>query len=191
LKADTACDALEVAVCILTAARTGEVIGAQWAEIDLEAQVWTVPADRMKAGREHRVPLSDRAIEILAGLPRDNAFVFDEARAMRPIGEARNVGRESDDEHRLLDRLRSRFPVPVGDERVEARSEATAAFVHRLAHRAVGANPRKPRSAVSTTMCLTQRPSSIAIRCHSRREASASSTALGGRASSTASGRAS
>jgi integrase len=50
---------------ILTAARTGEVIGATWAEIDLPAKVWTRPAKRMKAGREHRVPLSDEAILVL------------------------------------------------------------------------------------------------------------------------------
>lgn len=50
---------------ILTAARTGEVIGADWSEIDFENQLWTVPASRMKAGREHRVPLSPPAIEIL------------------------------------------------------------------------------------------------------------------------------
>lgn len=49
---------------ILTAARTGEVIGADWSEIDFEAKVWTVPASRMKAGREHRVPLSEPALEI-------------------------------------------------------------------------------------------------------------------------------
>ena len=50
---------------ILTAARTGEVIGATWAEFDLDAKTWTVPAERMKAHREHRVPLSSRAVEIL------------------------------------------------------------------------------------------------------------------------------
>lgn len=50
---------------ILTAARTGEVIGADWSEIDFENRVWTVPASRMKAGREHRVPLSQPALEIL------------------------------------------------------------------------------------------------------------------------------
>lgn len=50
---------------ILTAARTNEVLGATWSEIDLEAKVWTVPATRMKAGREHRVPLVPRAITIL------------------------------------------------------------------------------------------------------------------------------
>ena len=50
---------------ILTACRLQEACGARWSEIDLENRVWTVPADRMKAGREHRIPLSDRAMEIL------------------------------------------------------------------------------------------------------------------------------
>lgn len=50
---------------ILTAARAGEVIGARWSEFDLENRVWTVPANRIKSGREHRVPLSDRAVEIV------------------------------------------------------------------------------------------------------------------------------
>jgi integrase len=51
---------------ILTVARTGEALGATWGEIDLAAKVWTVPAERMKAGREHRVPLSDAAHAVLA-----------------------------------------------------------------------------------------------------------------------------
>lgn len=50
---------------ILTAMRSGEVRGATWGEIDLEAKVWTVPAERMKAARAHRVPLSARAVEVL------------------------------------------------------------------------------------------------------------------------------
>jgi integrase len=49
----------------LTAARTGEALGARWAEIDLQAKVWTVPAARMKGGREHRVPLSDAVLGVL------------------------------------------------------------------------------------------------------------------------------
>lgn len=60
--------ALEFAV--LTAARSGEVRGARWGEIDLAAKVWTVPADRMKARKEHRVPLSPEAINLLSALPR-------------------------------------------------------------------------------------------------------------------------
>jgi integrase len=58
--------ALEFA--ILTAARSGEVLGARWEEIDLDRGVWTVPPQRMKAGREHRVPLSRRALEILRAM---------------------------------------------------------------------------------------------------------------------------
>ena len=50
---------------ILTAARTGEVLGAKWREVDLTHKVWVVPAERMNAGRPHRVPLSVRAVEIL------------------------------------------------------------------------------------------------------------------------------
>lgn len=60
--------ALEFA--ILTAARSGEVRGATWSEIDLEAAIWVIPSERMKAGKEHRVPLSDAALGVLRGLPR-------------------------------------------------------------------------------------------------------------------------
>jgi integrase len=66
--------ALEFA--ILTAARTGEVIGARWSEIDLAAKTWTIPGERMKTGQEHTIPLSDRAIEIIQALPRCGEFVF-------------------------------------------------------------------------------------------------------------------
>jgi len=63
---------------ILTAARTGEVVGATWDEINLEEKSWIVPAGRIKGGREHRVPLSERALKILHALPteKDNPFVF-------------------------------------------------------------------------------------------------------------------
>jgi integrase len=61
---------------ILTAARTGETIGALWDEIDLKKKLWTIAAERMKADREHRVPLSDRAVEILKSLPHRSAYVF-------------------------------------------------------------------------------------------------------------------
>ncbi len=55
---------------ILTACRSGEARGATWDEIDLEAGLWTIPASRMKAGREHRIPLSVQALELLEALPR-------------------------------------------------------------------------------------------------------------------------
>jgi integrase len=61
---------------ILTAARTGEVVGARWSEIDLTAALWTIPATRMKSGKEHRVPLSPPAVALLRALPTEPDFVF-------------------------------------------------------------------------------------------------------------------
>jgi integrase len=63
---------------ILCSARSGETIGAKWGEIDLATKTWTIPASRMKADREHRVPLSARAVEILKSVPRetDNDRIF-------------------------------------------------------------------------------------------------------------------
>ncbi len=70
---------------ILTATRTGEVLGARWDEID--GDVWTVPAERMKARHEHRVPLPPIAVELLNALPRfaDNPYIFPGARKGRPL----------------------------------------------------------------------------------------------------------
>jgi len=65
LRAREAVAALALEFAILTAARSGEVIGATWSEVHLQNALWTIPADRMKAAKEHRVPLSPRAIEIL------------------------------------------------------------------------------------------------------------------------------
>ena len=71
--------ALGLEFLILTAARTGEIIGAKWSEIDLEKAVWTIPSERMKAGAEHRIPLSSRAVEILKSItsnrnPKEHVF---------------------------------------------------------------------------------------------------------------------
>jgi integrase len=70
--------ALALELCILTAARSGEILGMRWSEIDLETTIWTVPATRMKAGREHRVPLSPRAADIIRQLKqmKGGDFVF-------------------------------------------------------------------------------------------------------------------
>jgi integrase len=71
--------ALAMEFMVLTAARTGEVRGARWQEVDLSTSVWTIPADRMKAGKEHRVPLCDRAIQILSSMKSNrnpHEFVF-------------------------------------------------------------------------------------------------------------------
>jgi integrase len=70
--------AVALAFTILTAARTGEVIGARWSEVDLKTAIWTVPAGRMKASREHRVPLTPAALDLLKALPTadGNDFIF-------------------------------------------------------------------------------------------------------------------
>ena len=85
---------------ILTAARTGEVIGATWDEIDLKWKMWIVPAGRMKARKEHRIPLSDRTLEILESATTERGkitFLSDRARAglsnmaMAPLSEGWDV----------------------------------------------------------------------------------------------------
>ena len=75
---------------VLTATRTGEIRGAVWDEIDLDARTWTIPASRMKAGREHRIPLSDRALEVLAearAISGDDGLIFPST-AGRPLRNA-------------------------------------------------------------------------------------------------------
>jgi integrase len=84
---------LAIEFLILTAARSGEVRGATWSEFDLEVGAWSIPADRMKAGRAHRVPLSDRAIQILDQMKalrrttKTNAFVFEGKKLGRPLSD--------------------------------------------------------------------------------------------------------
>jgi integrase len=87
LRAQDSISARALEFTILTAVRTGEAVGARWSELDLKTKTWTVPGDRTKSGREHRVPLSDRALEILRGLPRlDRAlYVFPGQRAGHPL----------------------------------------------------------------------------------------------------------
>ena len=100
--------ALEFA--ILTAARTGEVIGARWCEIDLADKIWTIPVSRMKAGKEHRVPLSARVLAILEevkpldhivdGQNQAEAFVFLGRKQRQPLSSMaflmllRRIGRD-------------------------------------------------------------------------------------------------
>lgn len=93
LKACEGMAAKAVEFAVLTACRSGEVRNAQWTEFDLTERVWTIPAERMKARREHQVPISDAALEVLmsireldmasvnqAPIPPDNGFVFAETK---------------------------------------------------------------------------------------------------------------
>ena len=93
LRARVGMSARALEFAILTAARTGEVRGAQWSEIDLNEAVWTVPKERMKASREHRVPLSAPAVSLLRACdpPKPgqdgDRYVFLGERAKKPLSE--------------------------------------------------------------------------------------------------------
>ncbi len=82
LRSDKKLSARALEFSILTAARVGEVVGATWQEIDFKGRTWTIPAERMKADREHRVPLSDAALALLEALPRTGARVFPVSRTI-------------------------------------------------------------------------------------------------------------
>lgn len=87
LRRTNSVSALCLEFTILTAARSGEARGARWVEFDLDRGIWTVPKERMKAGREHRVPLSGRAKEILARMSevRNGNLVFPGQKQDRPL----------------------------------------------------------------------------------------------------------
>jgi integrase len=127
-----AATALEL--CILTATRSGEVLGARWGEFDLAAKVWTVPAARMKAAREHRIPLSDRALAILEELAnaRTGEFVFPGRRADRPLsGMAMEMClRRMQLDDITVHGFRSAFRDWVGNETQFPREVAEAALAH-------------------------------------------------------------
>jgi integrase len=72
---------------IMTATRSGEARRARWSEFDLGARVWAIPAERMKAGKAHTVPLSDRALAILAALPRSGDYLFENGHVGKPISD--------------------------------------------------------------------------------------------------------
>ena len=78
LRGNEALAALALELCILTVTRTGELLKSEWIEFDLKKEIWTIPASRMKAGYEHRIPLSSRAVTILKILQeqRHGAYVI-------------------------------------------------------------------------------------------------------------------
>ena len=86
LQENKSMSALALEFTILTAARSGEVYGAKWSEFNLKSGIWTIPANRMKAAEEHRVPLSSRALEIINHLAahKMSDYVFT-GRANKPM----------------------------------------------------------------------------------------------------------
>ena len=101
LRPETSLSGMALQFTILTAVRTGDSLGATWDEIDLRNKVWTIPAARMKMDREHRVPLTDRAIEILKWMEqhRKGRFIFANAVTGKPLAD-----------NGMLDFLKNRRP---------------------------------------------------------------------------------
>jgi integrase len=126
--------AMALEFCILTATRSGEVYGARWSEIDMAAKVWTVPAERMKAAREHRVPLCDRALAIIERLfeARSGDFVFPSPRGQRPLSHVAmaKVMRRLEIEQATVHGFRSAFRDWAGNETHFPREVAEAALAH-------------------------------------------------------------
>jgi integrase len=128
---------------ILTVARSGEVRGATWAEFDLPGATWTIPADRMKAKKEHRIPLSDAAVKVLEALPRDGEIVF-----KSPTGKQFSDAAMS----KLLDRMgradltahgfRSSFRDWAGETTAYPREVIEHALAHQLKDKAEAAYAR-------------------------------------------------
>lgn len=132
---------------MLTAARSGEARFATFDEIDFEARTWTVPADRMKAGKEHVVPLTDRAIHILQALRQRSTgkLVFAGAVNDRPISDTamtKALRRASPDKAATLHGLRSTFRDWCGDKTTFARDVAEAALAHAISDKTEAAYRR-------------------------------------------------
>jgi integrase len=116
---------------ILTAARLGEVLGATWPEMDLEAAVWTIPASRMKAGQEHRVPLSPAAVAILkhAAECQFSEFIFVGRSRSRPV--SRSALRKVLPANVTIHGFRSSFRDWAGNETNFPRELAEQSLAHR------------------------------------------------------------
>ena len=147
LHQNTSVSTLALEFLILTAARTGEVIGAKWDEVDLQTAIWTVPASRMKAKREHRVPLTARSVEILNSIKpfRNGDFVFP--------GRKKGVGLSNMALEAVLRRMnlkdvatvhgfRSSFRDGVSEETVHAGEIAEISLAHIVGDETVRAYKR-------------------------------------------------
>jgi integrase len=121
---------------ILTAARAGEVFGATWDELDLEKGLWTIPGNRMKAGKEHRVPLSERALAVVSDLneARVSDYVFPGQKPGRPLSSMAfdMLMRRMKVDAYTAHGFRSAFRDWAGDCTSFPREVAEAALAHKV-----------------------------------------------------------
>lgn len=134
--------AIALQFAVLTATRANEVIGATWEEIDLKARTWTIPAERMKAGREHRVPLSDAVIAVLNALPSREGHLFSyrgrRLSNMAMLSVLRRMGRGDVTVHGF----RSTFRSWAAEATSHADAVAEAALAHSVGNAVVAAYQR-------------------------------------------------
>jgi integrase len=134
LRRRKAMSALVLEFIILTAARASEATGARWDEIDMNAKVWTVPADRIKATREHRVPLSEPAMAVLrkVGQVRTGALVFPGQKLNQPLSltSLDNLMRRMKRDDVTTHGFRSSFRDWVGETTSFPRELAEMALAH-------------------------------------------------------------
>jgi integrase len=132
-----------LAFSVLTAARSGEVRGMRWGEVDNASAVWTVPAARMKAGKEHRVPLTPAALALLGASGDRDDLVFPGERSGRPLSDMslsavmRRMGRSE-----TVHGFRSTFRDWAGEASNFPREVVEAALAHRLKDKAEAAYAR-------------------------------------------------
>ncbi|WP_338695710.1 integrase arm-type DNA-binding domain-containing protein [Bradyrhizobium sp. 26S5] len=132
--------ALALELCILTVARSGEILGMRWPEVDLDKKTWTVPAHRMKAGREHRVPLATRAVIILRQLEETKAgeFVFPRQARDKPLSNMamEMVLRRMKIQSATVHGFRSSFRDRAGNESNFPRELVETALAHVIGDKA-------------------------------------------------------
>lgn len=137
LRASSAVSARAVEFAALCANRSGEVRGALFSEMDLEENVWTIPKERMKAGREHRIPLSDRAIEIIKERQESatSDLIFEGGKEGAPISDTamtKSLRAASPDKTVTLHGLRSSFRDYAGDMTHHPRDVIEMALAHTI-----------------------------------------------------------
>ena len=136
LKTRRSTAALGLVLLILTAGRSGEVLGATWGEFDLKAKVWTIPANRMKAGKEHRVPLSTQVLDLLEmlGPQSPEAPILPGQKLNKPLSNMafEMLLRRMNMGHFTAHGMRSAFRDWAGDETDHPREVAEAALAHAM-----------------------------------------------------------
>ena len=134
-----------LAFTILTAARSGETRGAKWSEINLDAKIWTIPPERMKAGKEHRVPLTDAAMAYLEPKSEDSRLLFEsETKPGKPISNMSMTAvlRRMKHDDITVHGFRSTFRDWAGETTGFPREVIAAALAHGIKDKAEAAYAR-------------------------------------------------